>query len=70
MTLHRKLVRLIFNTTEAEVKCVKISGRVKAAVRDVDAHKSLKVILRMVSNCGASRFSMLRIKIFLQPSSK
>ena len=58
MTLHRKLVRLIFNTTEAEVYCVKISGRAKAAVRDVDAHKSLKVILRMVSNCGASRFSM------------
>ena len=53
-----------FNPTEAEVYCLKISGRAKAAARDVDALKSLKVILRMDFSCGAYRFSILRRNIF------
>ena len=43
---------------------MKLSGRAKAAARDVDALKSLKVISRMDFSCGAYRFSILRRNIF------
>ena len=36
--------------------CGKISGKAKTVVKDADVPKSLKVTLRMASNCGVSRF--------------
>ena len=47
---------------------VKISGRAKAVVKDVVELKSLKMILKMASNCGASRFIFLKKELLVQTS--
>ena len=65
----RKLARWILNLNLRR-KLVKISGRAKAAARDVAALKSSKVISKMAFNCGASRFTLLQREVVVQASPK